>query len=320
MLSHDLPGRNLLGEALSSKASHKVTIAVPKRGAKRSLVDHASTNAHEALERRLAETASQNQLLEGIKERFCLTGTPRRIEVYDNSHISGSNAVGAMIVAGPEGFIKNQYRKFNIKSDDIEPGDDYAMMREVLTRRFKRLIKDHGKMDHGKMDHGKQLVHSDPHNSDISPWPDLVLIDGGRGQLAVAVDVLNELEVSGVTLIGVAKGPDRDAGREHFHRTDTTRPIMLEPRDPVLYFVQRLRDEAHRFAIGSHRQKRKKAMSANPLDDIAGIGPTRKRALLQYFGSAKAVARAGIEDLKATPNISEQLAQTIYDHFNPSKS
>ena len=370
LLSHDLPGRHLLAEALSSKADRKVRITVPQRGAKRALVDHASANACEALQRRLAESATQHRLLHGLKERFDLATTPRRIEVYDNSHISGTNAVGAMIVAGPEGLVKNQYRKFNIKSDDIKPGDDYAMMREVLTRRFRRLVKDHGADGElaalqaaarqtatrsgpaaaadssaaaaagssdaaagssdstanssdaaaGSSDSAANssdaATGSDSTSMDTPPWPDLVLIDGGRGQLSVVQQVLADLEITGVTLIGVAKGPDRDAGREHFHRPGQARPVMLEPRDPVLYFVQRLRDEAHRFAIGSHRQKRAKAMNANPLDDITGIGPTRKRALLQYFGSAKAVSRAGVEDLKAIPTISAQMAQMIYDFFH----
>ena len=316
LLSHDIPARSLLGEALSSKAGRAVKIMAPRRGGKRSLVDHALSNAREALGRRLADSASQRALLEGLADRFGLDRPPARIEVYDNSHIQGAQAVGAMIVAGPEGLVKNQYRKFNIKSQDLTPGDDYAMMREVLMRRFKRLLSDHGATDTINDGEGKTEPSDRP---EASPWPDLVLVDGGLGQLSVACDVLAELGIDRVRLIGVAKGPDRDAGREHFHIPGRARPIMLEPRDPVLYFVQRLRDEAHRFAIGSHRQKRKKALTANPLDEIPGIGPARKRALLQHFGSAKATSRAGIEDFKAAPGISGQMAQAIYDFFHDLK-
>ncbi|MEL6372531.1 MAG: excinuclease ABC subunit UvrC [Pseudomonadota bacterium] len=332
LVSHDVAMADLLGEALSVKAERKTLVVKPARGGKAALVAHAVANAREALGRRLAESATQRRLLEGVAERFGLNAIPRRIEVYDNSHIQGDNAVGAMIVAGPEGFIKNQYRKFNFKSETLTGGDDYAMMREVLTRRFKRLLKDHGEArtpsvaperagaradTPDEADTGEASVDL---NADLPPWPDLVLIDGGRGQLSVAQEVMADLGVSDITVIGVAKGPDRDAGREHFHRLGSAQPHMLEPRDPVLYFVQRLRDEAHRFAIGSHRAKRKKALGVNPLDEIEGIGPTRKRALLQHFGSAKAVSRAGVDDLKAVSGISAQMAQAIYDFFHDRSS
>lgn len=315
LLSHDVPNRALLAEALSTKAERKVDIRVPSRGTKSGLVDHAVANAREALGRKLAETSSQSRLLEAIAERFQLPTIPRRIEVYDNSHISGTNAVGAMIVAGPEGFVKGQYRKFNIKSPDTAPGDDYAMMREVLTRRFKRIFESASVLPTDT----DPNIGDDPtiiDDAEFPAIPDVVLIDGGAGQLAVAEEVFANLGVTGVQLIGVAKGPDRDAGREHFHLPGQLRSTMLEARDPVLYFIQRLRDEAHRFAIGTHRAKRAKALSANPLDDIDGIGPTRKRALLTHFGSAKAVSRAGIEDLKAVSGISEEMAQKIYDFFH----
>ena len=383
LLSHDVPTRELLAEALSIKAARKVSIQTPKRGDKVSLVEHAHQNAREALGRRLAESSSQRALLQGLAERFNLNAPPRRVEVYDNSHISGTNAVGAMIVAGPEGLIKNQYRKFNIKSDAIAPGDDYAMMREVLTRRFKRLLTEHphpdetvaagiaanaASVEQGLADHSAKLdigtdsgeveasrieepsipplnrrgsdgvpfttVPADESQSSTAEaededadlfaetpsWPDLVVVDGGVGQLSVAREVFEELGVTDVALMGVAKGPDRDAGREHFHRIGHERPIMLEPRDPVLYFVQRLRDEAHRFAIGTHRAKRSKAIAANPLDEIPGVGPTRKRALLAHFGSAKAASRAGVEDLKDVPGISAEMAQKIYDFFHEKHS
>ncbi len=385
LLSHDLPGVDLLSEALSTKAERKVEIRAPKRGGKTGIVEHATQNAREALGRRLAESSSQRMLLEGLRERFDLPATPRRIEVFDNSHIQGSNAVGAMIVAGADGFMKSHYRKFNIKSADLAPGDDYAMMREVLTRRFRRLALDEAAApaslpvipDGVKGAEGEQRsdpgsggssdsLHEVPDSlrasasasgmtgalclpdrgaaaaptergadalafgmlradadepeeavaEEFPDRPDVVLIDGGRGQLGVAQEVLRELGIDDVALIGVAKGPDRDAGREHFHRPGYDRSMMLEPRDPVLYFVQRLRDEAHRFAIGTHRAKRSKAIGANPLDEIAGIGPSRKRALLKHFGSAKAVSRAGTEDLQAVEGISAQMAQAIYDFFH----
>ena len=341
LLSHDVPNREVLAEALSTKAERKVEIRVPSRGTKSGLVEHALTNAREALGRKLAESSSQARLLAGVAERFELPKTPRRIEVFDNSHISGTNAVGAMIVAGPEGFVKGQYRKFNIKSPDTEPGDDYAMMREVLSRRFKRIadadadlatiLATETQADDALLnppdcqaDPAVPLAESvedeandAPQLSDDFPSrPDLIFVDGGLGQLSVAREVLAASGVTGIQLIGVAKGPDRDAGREHFHMPGRERPIMLEAKDPVLYFVQRLRDEAHRFAIGTHRAKRSKALGANPLDEIDGIGPTRKRALLKHFGSAKAVSRAGIEDLKAVEGISAEMAHKIYDFFH----
>jgi len=331
LISHDVPNRALLAEALSTKAEHKVDIRVPSRGTKSSLVEHALSNAREALGRKLAESSSQARLLEGIAERFNLAAAPRRIEVFDNSHTGGTNAVGAMIVAGAEGFVKGQYRKFNIKSPDIAPGDDYAMMREVLTRRFKR-IADAEVLD----DIENEVAELEAETAGLEPAPavatatedqsaddrvfpdrpDLVLIDGGMGQLSVAREVLARFGLHDIALIGVAKGPDRDAGREHFHIPGHERPMMLEAKDPVLYFVQRLRDEAHRFAIGTHRAKRAKALGVNPLDEIAGIGQSRKRALLTHFGSAKAVSRAGIEDLKAVGGISADMARKIYDFFH----
>jgi len=271
-------------------------------------------------------------LLEAFCERFELDRVPRRIEVYDNSHISGTNAVGAMIVAGPEGFVKGQYRKFNIKCPETAPGDDYAMMREMLTRRFKRLVVEETALaaadveslaKSAGLDNGDAIAapatdnDTDPTDDTAFPdRPDVVLIDGGQGQLSVAREVFDDLGITDIKLIGVAKGPDRDAGREHFHVPGRDLPMMLEMRDPVLYFVQRLRDEAHRFAIGTHRAKRARALGANPLDDIEGIGPTRKRTLLKHFGSAKAVSRAGIEDLKTVPGISADLALKIYDFFH----
>lgn len=329
LISHDIPNRELLAEALTTKAERKVEIRVPSRGTKSTLVEHALANAREALGRKLAESSSQARLLEGVAERFALPAVPRRIEVFDNSHISGTNAVGGMIVAGPEGFVKGQYRKFNIKSPETTPGDDYAMMREVLTRRFKR-IAEAEVLD--EIETEVEEIASDVSGGPLSPIideqddateerafpdrPDLVLIDGGLGQLSVAREVLAGFGLHDIALIGVAKGPDRDAGREHFHIPGHERPIMLEAKDPVLYFVQRLRDEAHRFAIGTHRAKRSKALGANPLDEIDGIGPTRKRALLKHFGSAKAVSRAGVEDLKAVDGISADMAKKIYDFFH----
>jgi excinuclease ABC subunit C len=296
LLSHDVPSRRLLGEALSLRTGHKIGVMHPVRGEKRELVEHALVNAREALARRLAESSSQAAILARLAELFDLDDAPERIEVYDNSHISGTNPVGAMIVAGPEGFIKGQYRKFNMKSEDLAPGDDYAMMREMLTRRFAKLAKEKG---------------------EVNGWaaPDLVMIDGGPGQLGAAHAVLDELGLSEIRVAAVAKGPDRNAGRERIHLRGRE-PLLLEPRDPVLYFIQKLRDEAHRFAIGAHRARRKKAITASPLDEVPGIGPNRKRALLQHFGSAKAVSRAGIADLASVGGISAQMAKTIYDHFH----
>jgi excinuclease ABC subunit C len=408
-VSHDFPERELLAEALSIKAGRKVEIVKPQRGEKAGLVAHALINAKEALGRKLADVSSQARLLDGVGKVFGLAERPQRIEVYDNSHIQGTNAVGAMIVAGPEGFIKNQYRKFNIKSDSLTPGDDYAMMKEVLRRRFFRLAKE--RMGNGEPAEAagdviaeSETAESPPHpalraalsregrgpdsreiaavhlgpavaasmpsplageggmrsipgegasatdaepeldvdeqsletengeavedeedslpdpEAKTSGWgvPDLVLIDGGAGQLAAAHEVLAELNITDVALAGIAKGPDRNAGREHFFMRG--RPsFILEPRDPVLYFVQRLRDEAHRFAIGTHRAKRARAISANPLDEIPGIGTKRRRALLKHFGSAKAISRAGVEDLQAVEGISAAMARTIYDFFREGK-
>ncbi len=300
LLSHDIAGRKLLGQALTTRAEHKVSVRVPQRGEKREIMEQCLANAREALGRRMAESASQRKLLEGVAETFDLEDVPARIEVYDNSHIQGSNPVGAMIVSGPEGFEKNSYRKFNIKSKDLSPGDDYAMMREVLTRRFSRLLKE---------------AQEDDKEGNSAVWPDLLLIDGGAGQLSSVHEVLDELGIDALRVVGIAKGPDRDAGRERFFirgRSD----FMLQPRDPVLYFIQRLRDEAHRFAIGAHRAKRSKAIGATPLDDVPGIGPARKRTLLKHFGSAKAVSRAGITDLQSVEGISSQMAQIVYDYFH----
>ncbi len=321
LLSHPLGEQELLAEALSERMGRKVDISAPKRGEKKDLVTHALTNAREALGRRLAETSSQARLLKGVAEAFDLNRTPRRIEVYDNSHIMGTNAVGGMIVAGGEGFAKAQYRKFNIKSEDLVPGDDYGMMREVLTRRFSRLLKEHVRPEVANTVLADAQSTEDrdgietPVPADIPAWPDLVLIDGGQGQLTAARETLEELGITDVPLVGIAKGPDRDAGREKFFIPGRS-SFMLPERDPVLYFVQRLRDEAHRFAIGSHRARRKKDIARNPLDEISGVGPTRKKALLSHFGTAKAVSKAGVEDLAAVPGISEAIARLVYDHFH----
>ncbi|MCP1197962.1 excinuclease ABC subunit UvrC [Notoacmeibacter sp. MSK16QG-6] len=311
LLSHSVEDQNLLAEALCVKASRKVTIAVPARGEKRDLVGRALQNAREALGRRLAETSAQSKLLAGLAATFGLDEPPRRIEVFDNSHIMGTNAVGAMIVAGPDGFAKNSYRKFNIKNPDTNPGDDFAMMREVMQRRFARLLKEQGKPSETAAGDSPQK------DEDSFPdWPDLLLIDGGRGQISSVMEILRQLGVEKeVAVIGVAKGQDRDAGRERFV-IEGRSEFSLPPRDPVLYFIQRLRDEAHRFAIGSHRAKRKANFTKNPLDEIGGIGPSRKRALLQHFGTAKAVSRAALRDLMAVEGISESIARQIYDHFH----
>ena len=312
LLSHPIEDLALLAEALSLRAGYKVTVSVPQRGEKKDLTDHALQNARQTLGRRLAETSSQTRLLAGLAETFGLEKAPRRIEVYDNSHIMGTNAVGAMIVAGPEGFVKNQYRKFNIRSTDITPGDDFGMMREVMERRFTRLLKEHTQPD-------GQAQEPDTEDDTFPAWPDLILIDGGQGQMSAVRTILDELGIADkVQAIGVAKGVDRDAGRERFF-VRGREPFTLPVRDPVLYFVQRMRDEAHRFAIGSHRARRKKEMIRNPLDEIAGIGPTRKRALLHHFGTAKAVSRAGLEDLMQVEGISQRVAQLIYGHFHENE-
>jgi excinuclease ABC subunit C len=311
LLSEQIEEQELLAAALSERAGHKVAISIPQRGEKKDLLDHVSANAREAHGRKLAETASQSRLLAGLAETFQLPYVPRRIEIYDNSHIMGTNAVGGMVVAGPEGFVKGQYRKFNIKSTDITPGDDFGMMREVMTRRFSRLLKEEGKPD-------RSVPPEEGGDSPFPTWPDVILIDGGQGQMTAVRKILEDLDITdSVIAIGVAKGVDRDAGRERFFvkgKPDFTLP----PRDPVLYFIQRMRDEAHRFAIGSHRARRKKEMVKNPLDEIGGIGPTRKRALLQHFGTAKAVSRAAINDLMAVEGISEAVARLVYNHFHES--
>ena len=300
LLSHELSERGLIAEALSTRAGRKVHLLTPRRGAKRKPVEHALANAREALGRRLAESVTHRRALEALAARLDLDSAPARIEVYDNSHIQGANAIGAMIVSGPDGLMKNAYRKFNINTvggeDGAEAGDDYAMMREVLTRRFTRALKE------------------DPDRSDGN-WPDLVIVDGGRGQLGIAREVFAELGIDDVNLLGVAKGPDRNAGRERFY-TPGGVGFTLPPRDPLLYFIQRLRDEAHRFAITTHRAKRSREISASPLDEIDGVGAKRKKALLLHFGSARNVARAGLADLEAVGGISKALAEKIYGHFH----
>jgi excinuclease ABC subunit C len=298
LLSHEVPSRELLAEAFALKAGRKVEISKPVRGEKCRLVEHALLNAREALGRKLAESGTQARLLAGVCEAFKLEASPERIEVYDNSHVMGTNAVGGMIVAGPEGFQKSQYRKFNIKDSELTPGDDYGMMKEVLRRRFGRLVKE-------------EEEGSNP------PRPDLVLIDGGAGQLGAALEVAADLGVDDIPLVGVAKGPDRDAGLERFFLPGQT-PFMLDPKSPVLYYLQRLRDEAHRFAIGAHRTRRSMQLRSNPLDEVEGIGSARKRALLHAFGSAKGVSRAAASDLAKVEGVSEALAQRIYDHFHKS--
>ena len=312
LLSEAVEEIDLLAQALSERSNYRVAISVPQRGEKKDLVDHVVANAREAHGRKLAETASQSRLLEGFAATFKLPTVPRRIEIYDNSHIMGTNAVGGMVVAGPEGFVKGQYRKFNIKSTDITPGDDFGMMKEVMTRRFSRLIKEEGLPDRNA-DAGAGAEAAD---LPFPAWPDVILIDGGQGQMTAVRAILEELGITDqVTAIGVAKGADREAGRERFFMRGIP-DFSLPPRDPVLYFVQRLRDEAHRFAIGSHRARRKKELVKNPLDEIGGIGPTRKRALLQHFGTAKAVSRAAMADLMAVDGISESVARLVYNHFH----
>jgi len=301
LTSEELPGRALLAEALALRAEHRVEISMPQRGEKREIMERALANAREQLGRRLAENSAQTQLLEGVADTFGLDQPPRRVEVYDNSHIQGAHALGAFIVAGPEGFEKAQYRKFNIKSEDLAPGDDYAMMREVLSRRFARMVKEEADA-----------------TAENSRWkrPDLVLIDGGPGQLSVACQVFADLGVEDVALAAISKGPDRDAGREHFYLPGKE-PFRLDTKSPVLYYLQRLRDEAHRFVIGGHRKKRSAAIGANPLDEIAGVGAGRKRALLQHFGSARAVSAASLADLSAVDGVSATLAKKIFDFFHP---
>ncbi len=296
LLSHDIQNDDLMTEALSDKAGRKVEILVPQRGEKMELIAGATRNARESLARKMSESATQGKLLRGLAEAFDLDTPPQRIEVYDNSHIQGTHAVGGMIVAGPDGFMRNQYRKFNIRGEELTPGDDFGMMKEVLKRRFKRLLKE-------DPDREKEM------------WPDLLLIDGGAGQVSAVREIMREMGVEDIAMVGVAKGIDRDAGKEEFHRTGK-RAFALRHNDPVLYFVQRLRDEAHRFAIGTHRAKRAKSQIKSPLDEVEGVGPKRKKALLQHFGSAKAVGRANLSDLTAVEGVSEAMAQTIYDHFH----
>jgi excinuclease ABC subunit C len=303
LLSHDIEECELLANALSIKAGFKVEVATPKRGEKKELIAHALTNAREALGRKLADTATQGRLLQGMAATLGLPHPPRRIEVYDNSHIQGTNAVGAMIVAGPDGFIKNQYRKFNIKSEGLTPGDDYAMMREVLARRFKRLLTP-------PVDGAAK-----PDDDSFPQRPDLVIIDGGRGQLNAVREIFAGLGLTQVALMAVAKGPDRDAGRETLFMPERE-PLKLEPRDPVLYFIQRLRDEAHRFVIGSHRKLRKKDIREAGLQEIPGIGPSRKRALLHHFGTLKEIERASIADLGKVPGVSAESARKIFEFFH----
>jgi excinuclease ABC subunit C len=300
LLSEEVENAGLLTEAFSERAGRRVEIARPLRGEKKDLVDHAMKNALEELLRRLADTASQQKLMAALAEAFQLPKPPRRIEVYDNSHIMGTNAVGGMIVAGVEGFRKQHYRIFNIKSEEITPGDDFGMMREVLERRFSRLVKEEEREAEG---------------DSFPAWPDLVLIDGGKGQLEAARSTLETLGVTDVPLVGVAKGADRDAGRETFFMPGRP-PFRLPPRDPALYFVQRLRDEAHRFAIGAHRAKRKREMTRSPLDEIGGIGPARKRALLLHFGTAKAISRASLDDLQRTPGVNAATAKAVFEFFH----
>jgi excinuclease ABC subunit C len=310
LLSHAIEESELLANALSIKAGYRVDVSTPQRGEKKELVTHALTNAREALGRKLADTATQSRLLQGMVTTLGLPHQPKRIEVYDNSHIQGTNAVGAMIVAGPDGFIKNQYRKFNIKSEGLAPGDDYAMMREVLQRRFKRLMTppegDAAKASSNKVS---------PDDDSFPQWPDLVIIDGGRGQLNAVREIFEGLGLTQVSLLAVAKGPDRDAGRETLFMPDRE-PLKLEPRDPVLYFIQRLRDEAHRFVIGSHRKLRKKDIREAGLQEIPGIGPSRKRALLHHFGTLKEIERASIGDLGKVPGVSAESARKIFEFFH----
>ena len=297
LLSHAVENPDLVGQLLSDRAGRTVEIAVPLRGEKAELMENAARNARESLARRMSESSTQNKLLQGLADAFELDAPPTRIEVYDNAHIQGSDAVGGMIVAGAEGFVKSQYRKYNIKSAAGANSDDFGMMREVMTRRFERLLKE------------------DPERKS-GAWPDLLLIDGGAGQVSAVAGILSELGVDDIAMVGVAKGIDRDAGKEEFYRAG--QPVMALPRnDPVLYFIQRLRDEAHRWANGAHVAKRAKAVSITPLDDIPGVGSTRKRALLAHFGSAKAVSRAGVSDLTAVTGISQSMAEAIYNFFNP---
>ncbi len=309
LLSHEIEDAELMAAALSTRAESRVEIHAPQRGERRQLIEYVLRNAKEALGRRLADTASQQKLLVSLGQAFGMAKAPRRVEVYDNSHIMGTNAVGAMVVAGASGFMKQHYRTFNMKSEDLKPGDDYGMMREMLQRRFARLVKEEPRTADGEDSGGS--------GDSFPAWPDLVLIDGGKGQLEAARQALAEVGVSesDVALVGIAKGRDRDAGRETFFKPGQP-PFKMPPRDPALYFVQRLRDEAHRFAIGAHRAKRKRELVKNPLDEIAGIGPTRKRALLHHFGTVKAIQRAALEDLMKAPGVNAATARAVYDFFH----
>ncbi len=306
LLNQDIPDAGLVADALAIKANRKVRIHRPQRGTRRELVEQSVLNAREALGRRLAESTTQRRLLVGLAETIGLDATPERIEIYDNSHIQGTNAIGAMVVSGPEGFVKNAYRKFNIKDSKLTPGDDYGMMREVLHRRFSRLLK----AENQEADSGDDNIRV------AGEWPDLVLLDGGKGQLSAAQDVMTELGITNVALASVAKGPERNAGHEHIYLKDRA-PIMLPQRSPVLYFIQRLRDEAHRFAIGTHRNRRAKGIAASVLDEIPGVGPRRKRALLNHFGSVREIERAALADFVALDGISKTFGQRIYDFFHP---
>jgi excinuclease ABC subunit C len=313
LVSHAFEERALLAAALTTKSGRNVEVDVAQRGERKELVQHALANAREALARKLADTSSQQKLLKALTETFALPRQPRRIEVYDNSHIGGTNAVGAMVVAGPEGFRKNQYRKFNIRSQDLKPGDDTGMLREVLQRRFKRLLEENPRLTADAA--LAAVLTGEPDEGDEQPWPDLVLIDGGQGQLNAAAETLAAMGVTDVALVAIAKGPDRDAGRETFFRPGRA-PFKLPPRDPLLYFIERLRDEAHRFAIGSHRTRRKKDIREAGLQEIPGIGPTRKRALLRHFGTLKAIERASLPDLAQVPGINAETARKIYEFFH----
>ncbi|MGB8637222.1 MAG: excinuclease ABC subunit UvrC [Pseudolabrys sp.] len=311
LVSHEFDERALLAQALTAKSGRKVEVSAPQRGERKELVQHALANAREALARKLADTSSQQKLLGALKETFSLPRPPGRIEVYDNSHTGGTNAVGAMVVAGPDGFCKNQYRKFNIRSSDLTPGDDYGMMREVLERRFKRLLEENPRTVANNV---RDLITG---GAEDQPWPDLLLIDGGQGQLNAAQETLSALGIDDVPVVAIAKGPDRDAGRETFFMTGRA-PFKLPPRDPLLYFIERLRDEAHRFAVGSHRTRRKKDIREAGLQEIPGVGPTRKRALLRHFGTVKAIERASLPDLAQVPGISAETARKIYEFFHES--
>lgn len=313
LLSAEIEGRALLEQALSERSNQRIEIAIPQRGEKKELVDHACQNAREALGRKLAETSSQAKLLADLAAAFGIETPLRRVEVYDNSHIMGTNAVGAMIVAGCDGFMKAHYRTFNIKDTELVPGDDFGMMREVLRRRFARLKRETPVVS--KPPTEKATPDEAEAAENFPDWPDLIIIDGGKGQYEAARQILRELEITGVELASIAKGVDRDAGREMFF-VEGKEPFRLSPRDPALYFVQRLRDEAHRFAIGTHRAKRAKAFTKSPLDEIAGIGPARKRALLHAFGTAKAIAHAGLTDLEKVPGINAATAKLVYDFFH----